>query len=105
MSRDFKFGNESSTDIRDDEELKMPHQYRVILLNDDYTPMDFVISIIMTIFHKPFEDATMIMLDVHKKGRGLVGVYTYDIAVTKTMQVHELAKQNEYPLKCIYELV
>jgi len=87
------------------EKFKEPEQFRVILLNDDYTTMDFVIDVLMEIFHKSIEDANKIMLDVHKKGRGVVGVYTWDIAVTKTEQVHAAAKANEFPLMCIVEPV
>lgn len=88
---------------RDEEEIKEPEEYRVLLLNDDYTTMEFVVTVLMTVFHKSLPDATRIMLDVHKKGRGTVGTYTYDIAVTKINQVHELARQNGFPLKCIME--
>jgi len=86
------------------EKVKEPDQFKVILLNDHYTTMDFVIEVLMVIFHKSFEDANRIMLDVHKKGKGMVGVYTWDIAVTKSEQVHAAAKANEYPLKCIVEI-
>jgi len=85
------------------EKFKEPEQFRVILLNDDYTTMDFVVDVLMEIFHKSIEDANKIMLDVHKKGRGVVGVYTWDIALTKTEQVHAAAKANEFPLMCIME--
>ncbi|GBU29010.1 ATP-dependent Clp protease ClpS [Treponema sp. R8-4-B8] len=85
------------------EKFKEPEQFRVVLLNDDYTTMDFVVDVLMEIFHKNIEDACKIMLDVHKKGRGVVGVYTWDIAVTKTEQVHAMAKANEFPLMCIVE--
>jgi len=85
------------------EKFKEPEQFRVILLNDDYTTMDFVVDVLMEIFHKSIEDASKIMLDVHKKGRGVVGVYTWDIAVTKTEQVHAMAKANDFPLMCIVE--
>ena len=86
------------------EKLKEPDQYKVIFLNDDYTPMDFVVEVLLAIFHKTIEDANKIMLDVHKKGRGIVGVYTWDIAVTKAEQVHTAAKENEFPLKCVVEI-
>jgi len=86
------------------EKLKEPDQYKVIFLNDDYTPMGFVVEVLMVIFHKSIEDANKIMLDVHKKGKGIVGVYTWDIAVTKVEQVHSAAKENEFPLKCIVEI-
>jgi len=85
------------------ERLKEPEEYRVILLNDNYTTMDFVVEILMVVFHKPEEDAARIMLDVHRKGKGIVGIYPFDIAQTKTAQVHELARQYEFPLKCIIE--
>jgi ATP-dependent Clp protease adaptor protein ClpS len=88
---------------RSDEEFKEPEEYRVLLLNDDYTTMEFVVTVLMTVFHKSLPEATRIMLDVHKKGRGTVGTYSYDIAATKINQVHELARQNGFPLKCIME--
>jgi len=87
------------------EKFKEPEQYKVVLLNDHFTTMDFVVDILMDIFHKSIEDANKIMLDVHKKGRGIVGIYTWDIAVTKSEQVHALAKANEFPLLCIVEPV
>lgn len=85
------------------EKLKEPEDYRVVLLNDNFTTMDFVVEVIMLVFHKNKEDATRIMLDVHQKGRGIVGTYPYDIAQTRTNQVHDLARQYEFPLKCIIE--
>jgi len=87
------------------EKIREPDQFKVILLNDHFTTMEFVIEILMVIFHKNIDDASRIMLDVHKKGKGLVGVYTWDIAVTKTEQVHAAAKANEFPLKCIVETI
>jgi len=77
----------------------------VILLNDDFTTMEFVVEVLMDIFHKNTDDAFRIMLDVHKKGRGIVGVYTWDIAVTKTEQVHAAASANDFPLRCTVEPV
>ena len=82
-----------------------PQDYRVILLNDDYTAMDFVVEVLMVVFHKKSEDAARIMLDVHKKGKGIVGQYPWDIASTKAEQVHEAARENEFPLRCIVEPV
>jgi ATP-dependent Clp protease adaptor protein ClpS len=87
------------------EKHKEPEQFKVILINDHYTTMEFVVEILMIIFHKSVEDANRIMLDVHKKGRGIVGVYTWDIAETKTEQVHAAARANEFPLKCVVEPV
>jgi ATP-dependent Clp protease adaptor protein ClpS len=86
-----------------DDKVKEPEQFRVILLNDHYTTMEFVVEVLVVIFHKEIMDANKIMLDVHRKGKGIVGVYTWDIAVTKTEQVHEAAKSNEFPLRCIVE--
>ncbi|MDR2965124.1 MAG: ATP-dependent Clp protease adaptor ClpS [Treponema sp.] len=85
------------------EKYKEPEQFKVILLNDNYTTMEFVVDVLMVVFHKNLEDAYQIMLDVHKKGRGIVGVYTWDIAVTKMEQVHAAAESNDYPLKCVVE--
>lgn len=89
--------------VREDEETQEPEEFRVILLNDDYTTMEFVVAVIMTVFHKGLAEATRIMLDVHKKGRGAVGVYPFDIAATKVDQVRRLAQDNGYPLKCTME--
>ena len=85
------------------EKVKEPEQFKVILLNDHYTTMEFVVEVLMIIFHKNIEDANKIMLDVHRKGKGLVGVYTWDIAVTKTEQVHAAAQANDFPLQCVVE--
>ncbi|HKL87307.1 MAG TPA: ATP-dependent Clp protease adaptor ClpS [Treponemataceae bacterium] len=88
-----------------DEELKEPEQYRVILLNDDFTTRDFVVAILMGVFHKKHADAQVIMEEVHKKGRGVVGSYTYDIAATRCVQVHEIARMNGFPLRCVMEQI
>ncbi|MCL5807537.1 MAG: ATP-dependent Clp protease adapter ClpS [Deltaproteobacteria bacterium] len=90
-------------DVKDEQEIREPKFYRVILHNDDYTTMEFVIEILIVVFHKPAAEATRIMLDVHKKGKGICGVYHYDIAATKVTQVHALARQREFPLKCSLE--
>ncbi len=94
---------EADTGVRQKPRLQEPKLYRVVLHNDDYTTMDFVVQVVMAVFHKPAAEATKIMLDVHKKGRGVVGVYTFDIAATKVSQVHEMARQNEFPLKATSE--
>jgi ATP-dependent Clp protease adaptor protein ClpS len=88
---------------KNDQELKEPEEYRVILLNDHFTTMDFVVEVLMVIFHKNLDDANRIMLDVHRKGKGIVGVYPWDIAATKAEQVHAVARENEFPLRCIVE--
>jgi ATP-dependent Clp protease adaptor protein ClpS len=85
------------------EKVREPDEYLVILLNDDYTTMDFVVVVLVEIFHKNLVDANRIMLDVHEKGRGIVGKYSWDIAATKVEQVHAMARDNEFPLKCIVE--
>ena len=79
---------------------KRPPMYKVILLNDDFTPMDFVVIVLEQIFRKTHEEAMQVMLEVHKKGAGLAGVYTRDVAETKVDQVIEYARINEYPLQC-----
>jgi len=85
------------------EKLKEPEEFKVILLNDHYTTMDFVVEVLMDIFHKSAADANRIMLDVHKKGKGVVGVYPWDIAATKIEQVHNAARASEFPLRCVAE--
>lgn len=78
--------------------LKKPPLYRVVLLNDDYTPMEFVVEVLETFFSMDREQATRIMLTVHTQGKGICGVYTRDVAETKAMQVNEFARENEHPL-------
>lgn len=84
--------------------LKRPDMYRIVLLNDDYTPREFVVWVLVKVFFKNEEEATRIMLDAHTKGKSIIGVYTYDIARTKVMQVDSLAKQHQHPLKCDLEV-
>ena len=84
---------------------KKPSMYRVLLMNDDYTPMEFVVSILMGIFKKNAEEATQIMLNVHQSGMGTCGVYTFEIAETKVAQVMDAAKRNQHPLQCTLEKV
>jgi ATP-dependent Clp protease adaptor protein ClpS len=82
---------------------KRPSLYKVLLLNDDYTPMDFVVFVLEKIFGKGREEAVEIMLNVHHRGVGVCGVYTYEVAETKVTQVIDLARQNEHPLQCTME--
>jgi Uncharacterized conserved protein len=82
---------------------KRPHLYKVLLLNDDYTPMEFVVHVLERFFNKPREEATRIMLHVHHKGVGMCGVYTYEVAETKVTQVMEFARQHGHPLQCTME--
>jgi ATP-dependent Clp protease adaptor protein ClpS len=88
---------------RDRESLQEPPLYKVLLHNDDYTTMDFVVMILQTIFHKNTDEATRIMLNVHHQGVGIAGVYTREIGETKVALVHRIAKRNEFPLKCSLE--
>lgn len=82
---------------------KRPSLYKVLILNDDYTPMDFVVHVLERYFHKNRDEATGIMLKVHHEGVGVCGVYTYEVAETKVMQVMEFARQHQHPLQCVME--
>ena len=84
-------------------QTKRPNMYRVLLLNDDYTPMEFVILVLQSYFNKNSEEATRIMLHVHHNGVGECGVFTYEIAETKVAQVMDHARKNQHPLQCIME--
>ena len=99
--------NNTNTDddllLDNDTDLEEPKMYKVIILNDDYTPMDFVIYVLKNIFGHNDKNAEKIMLDIHKKGAGLGGVYTFEVAETKSMQMNQMAKENQYPLKSYTE--
>ena len=82
---------------------KKPSMYKVIMLNDDYTPMEFVVMILERFFNKNHEEASQIMLHVHQKGVGVCGVYTYELGETKVTQVMDLARQHQHPLQCTLE--
>ena len=84
-------------------DIDEPSQFRVLLHNDDYTPMDFVIHILKDVFHKQSEEATRIMLNVHEKGIGVCGIFPYDIAETKVNRVQYQARESGYPLRCTME--
>jgi ATP-dependent Clp protease adaptor protein ClpS len=86
-----------------DKKLKRPRMYRVVLHNDDYTPMDFVVRLLETVFHRTESEATRIMLHVHNHGQGVAGIYTHEIAETKVAQVHLLARRNDHPLMASME--
>lgn len=95
----------TNTDLETKERVKIkyPKKYKVLLLNDDYTSMDFVIDVLITIFHKSYEESEKIMLEIHEKEKGICGVYTYEIAETKVMQVHKKARDNGFPLRATME--
>ncbi len=82
---------------------KKPSMYKVLMLNDDYTPMEFVVHVLERFFSKNREEATRIMLHVHQRGVGVCGVFTYEVAETKVMQVMDLARKHQHPLQCTLE--
>jgi ATP-dependent Clp protease adaptor protein ClpS len=84
-------------------QTKRPNMYRVLLLNDDYTPMEFVVDVLQRFFNKDRETATRIMLHVHNHGIGECGVYTYEVAETKVTQVMDFARKHQHPLQCVME--
>lgn len=86
-----------------DEKTEEPKDYKVLMHNDDYTPMDFVIFVLKKFFSKSDNEATQIMLDVHNKGMGIAGVYSFEVAETKVTQVNQFSKNSQYPLKTSYE--
>lgn len=98
-------GHSTGTDVitRQDQKTVLPRRYKVILLNDNYTSMEFVVLVLRSVFHKAQSEAETIMLSVHEKGAGVAGVYTKEIAETKVALVHHLARQNEFPLRCTME--
>ncbi len=95
--------HQADTLIRDKDDVQEPPLYKVILHNDDYTSMDFVVMILERIFHKTTEEATRVMLNVHLEGHETAGVYTREIGETKVTTVHRMAQKNQYPLKCTME--
>lgn len=90
-------------ELKEEIELKKPKLYKVLLLNDDYTSMEFVVNVLVTIFHKSEDEAYKIMLRIHKEGSGLCGVYAYEIAETKVAQVLNAAKKSKFPLRAVME--
>ncbi len=102
-----KLSNTDKNDLdlltKEEVNLKKPHLYKVILLNDDYTPMEYVVKLLMKVFNKSEPAAVQIMLAVHQQGSGICGVYTLEIAETKVKEVTVMAKTDEHPLKCIME--
>ena len=93
------------SDVRTDEDINEPSMFRVLLHNDDYTTMEFVVHVLMLVFRKPLEEATQIMLNVHHRGIGVCGIYPFEVAETKVDTVTKLARENGHPLKCTMEKV
>ena len=89
--------------VRTRTKTKKPSMYKVLMLNDDYTPMEFVVHVLERFFSKTRDEATRIMLHVHQRGVGICGVYTYEVAETKVTQVMDLARRHQHPLQCTLE--
>lgn len=102
-SSDDNSEKETGVATRTKTRTKKPSLYRVLLLNDDYTPMEFVVYVLERYFNKNREEATQVMLHVHNHGVGLCGVFTFEVAETKVTQVLDLARRNEHPLQCTME--
>ncbi len=96
-------GTKEEVKLSPDLKTITPEMYKVLIFNDDYTTMDFVVEVLITFFSKSASEATKIMLDVHKRGKGICGIYIFDIAVTKANQVNKFSRENDFPLKCSYE--
>lgn len=95
--------NEIEIELNDSLDFEEPKKYKVFLLNDDYSTMDFVIEVLIKVFRKSLDEASVVMLNIHNNGRELCGVYTYEIANTKIAQVKSMARQKGFPLKAIME--
>lgn len=100
---DQEVEGDSSVATDTEKKLQKPRLYKVMLLNDDYTTMEFVVKILMSVFHHAQSEAVRIMLQVHHDGAGVAGVYSFEVAETKVAQVTELARQEEFPLRCSME--
>jgi len=95
--------NDTGVAVKTRSQTKKPAMYKVLMLNDDYTPMEFVVHVLERFFSKVHSDATQIMLHVHTKGVGICGVFTFEVAETKVNQVMDLARQHQHPLQCTIE--
>ena len=100
---DQEIGTGAAVVTKTKTKTRKPSMYRVLILNDDYTPMEFVTYILERFFHKNHEDAFRIMLHVHQNGVGICGIYTYEVAETKVAQVNESARHHQHPLQCTME--
>jgi ATP-dependent Clp protease adaptor protein ClpS len=96
-------GSQTGVATKTRAKTKKPQQYKVLLLNDDYTPMEFVVIVLKRFFKMDLEQATRVMLHVHQKGVGVCGIYPYEVAETKVNQVMDFARQNQHPLQCTLE--
>jgi ATP-dependent Clp protease adaptor protein ClpS len=100
---DYDSGQETGIATKTRQKTKKPSMYKVLMLNDDYTPMEFVVIVLEKFFGMTAQHATEIMLNVHQRGVGICGVFTYEIAETKVTQVMDLARQQQHPLQCTIE--
>jgi ATP-dependent Clp protease adaptor protein ClpS len=96
-------GTSTGVVVKAKPKTKKPSMYKVLMLNDDYTPMEFVVHILERFFQKSREEATRIMMHVHRRGVGVCGVYTYEVAETKVTQVMDFARKHQHPLQCVME--
>lgn len=106
MADNDKHGDEGTVTgvvVKAKPQTKKPSMYKVLMLNDDYTPMEFVVLVLEQFFNKNREEATQIMLHVHRRGVGICGVFTYEVAETKVTQVMDFARQHQHPLQCTLE--
>ncbi len=114
MKFDFRMAEDGNDDDRGNDpavgiatrtrtRTKQPTPYRVLMLNDDYTPMEFVVLVLQRFFRMNMEEATRVMLHVHQRGVGVCGVFSYEVAETKVAQVIDFARQNQHPLQCTLE--
>jgi ATP-dependent Clp protease adaptor protein ClpS len=104
MSQESQHQNDDGLAVQESKpRLKRPPLYKVVLINDDYTPMDFVVHILERFFSKDRGNATRIMLEIHTRGKGVCGIFTHEIAEAKVAQVNEYARENQHPLLCVLE--
>jgi len=103
--KDLSWDNQSLVFDETEQQIKEPSMYKVLIINDDFTPMDFVIDILVRFFRMNEERATQVMMHVHTRGKGLCGIYTHEIAETKMLGVNQYAKENNHPLLCVMESV
>ena len=103
VNKDGDEGLGTGVVVQSKPKTKKPSMYKVLMLNDDYTPMEFVVHVLERFFQKNREEATRIMLHVHRRGVGVCGVFTYEVAETKVTQVIDFARENQHPLQCTLE--
>lgn len=103
MSNQDQTYHDSDSSLAEEIRVKKPRKYKVILHNDDYTTMEFVILVLKVVFHKTLAEAEKIMMEVHNKGHGVCGIYSYEIAESKAKKVENMAKEQQHPLKCTIE--